>query len=94
MIAVLLALLLSPSVLLANGLYLNAGLGWHGEQSDRLSSDGEPWLNALGIGELGYKYGPYSVYFLHISSVQQSDRGLNMLAIKKRIGGRKSGGCE
>jgi len=90
----LLVILLLPSVLLADGLYLEAGVGAHAEQYDSVRSNGEPWLNALGVGELGYRYGDYKIFFLHISSLEQKDTGLNMLAIKHRFGGGKSGGCQ
>jgi len=90
---VLLAVLLLPSVLLADGLYLEAGVGAHAEQYDSVRSNGESWPNGLGMGELGYRYGDYKMFFLHISSLEQKDTGLNMLAIKYRFGGGRKGGC-
>lgn len=41
----------------------------------------------MGLVEIGYESGGYSVFFLHLSSLpDSSDRGINMIGVKYRFG--------
>ena len=81
---ILLLLLLASPV--QADIYLDVAAEVHQETKDSFyQSTGEPITNFIGMVEVGYEWDNKSVFFRHMSSVQQEDVGLNTIGFKVRV---------
>ena len=71
--------------------YLDVGIGVHDKNTDSFvsyypySNTIDDIKNPIGVLDMGYQFDTVTISFMHLSSMQQEDSGLNMLMLKKRI---------
>lgn len=71
--------------------YVDIGVGIHDKYTDSFvnyhlySNTIDDIKNPIGLVDIGYEFKEVTISFIHLSSMQQEDTGLNMIMIKKRI---------